>query len=303
MKRLDTNPIEEDKNELKLVSCVRNENLRLPYFLEYYRKLGVNCFFFIDNDSTDGTLDFLLSQDDAHVFHTRESYAESQFGLKWTQELREKYCCGSWTLTLDPDELLYFPNSGQETLMELTKRMDQSNYDALPAFLLDMYSNSSLQKSIYKRGDDFLKACNYFDSDSYYQTNKLGIPLRGGPRFRIFWDNSEEVSKPPLLLKTPLVKWKSGLFYKNPHIIEGVQNSHFTGALLHFKFFSNFHLKASEEAARKEHWNEASEYVRYFKKVTANPNLNFMYEGSQAFENSQQLIRLGLMKGFESIGD
>ena len=35
-----------------LVFCTqRNERIRLPYFLKYYREMGVGQFFFVDNDS------------------------------------------------------------------------------------------------------------------------------------------------------------------------------------------------------------------------------------------------------------
>ena len=45
-------------------STVRNEIVRLPHFLAHYRKLGVNHFLFVDNDSDDGTTAFLAEQPD-----------------------------------------------------------------------------------------------------------------------------------------------------------------------------------------------------------------------------------------------
>src|SRR5262245_53663554 len=37
-----------------LVAVVRNEIQRLPGFLSHYRRLGIDRFMFIDNDSSDG---------------------------------------------------------------------------------------------------------------------------------------------------------------------------------------------------------------------------------------------------------
>ena len=43
---------------------LRNEMNRLPYFLEHYRALGVRHFLMVDNNSTDGSGDFLATQAD-----------------------------------------------------------------------------------------------------------------------------------------------------------------------------------------------------------------------------------------------
>jgi Glycosyl transferase family 2 len=60
LKRLDKHRISEDKNEIRLFGIVRNENLRLPYFLDYHRSIGVARFFIVDNDSGDGTAVFSI---------------------------------------------------------------------------------------------------------------------------------------------------------------------------------------------------------------------------------------------------
>lgn len=62
------------KDDILMFSTLRNEKLRLPYFLHYYREMGVNHFFFVDNDSNDGSLDYLADQPDVSVWHTRSSY-------------------------------------------------------------------------------------------------------------------------------------------------------------------------------------------------------------------------------------
>jgi len=47
-------------DDLLLFCTQRNEKVRLPYFLNYYRDMGVGHFFFVDNDSTDGSDEFLV---------------------------------------------------------------------------------------------------------------------------------------------------------------------------------------------------------------------------------------------------
>ena len=58
MVRLDAHAIPHDKNEIRFFATMRNEGLRLPYLLDYYRQLGVKRFFIVSNGSTDETEPF-----------------------------------------------------------------------------------------------------------------------------------------------------------------------------------------------------------------------------------------------------
>ena len=65
-------PIQTD--DLLAVGCLRNERLRLPGFLEHHRRMGVNRFLLIDNNSDDGSTEFLSLQKDVCLFHTSERF-------------------------------------------------------------------------------------------------------------------------------------------------------------------------------------------------------------------------------------
>ena len=60
-----TNLIAPD--HILLFSTLRNERIRLPYFLRYYRNLGVNHFLIVDNDSDDGSREYLQAQPDVSL--------------------------------------------------------------------------------------------------------------------------------------------------------------------------------------------------------------------------------------------
>ncbi len=93
-------------SDILLFSTQRNEGVRLPYFLRYYREMGVGHFFFVDNDSTDGSADYLAEQPDVSVWTTRASYKRSRFGMDWLNWLLLKHAHGHWALTVDPDEFI-----------------------------------------------------------------------------------------------------------------------------------------------------------------------------------------------------
>ena len=50
------------KNSILAFTTLRNERVRLSYFLDYYRDLGVDHFLIVDNGSTDGSREYLLEQ-------------------------------------------------------------------------------------------------------------------------------------------------------------------------------------------------------------------------------------------------
>ena len=109
LERRDTNKLTIASNEVLCCVAVRNESMRLPYFLKYYRQKKVTRFFIIDNDSTDGTLEYLLAQADVHVWSSTLSFRDANFGAAWFELLMRRYGLGHWVLIVDADELLYYP--------------------------------------------------------------------------------------------------------------------------------------------------------------------------------------------------
>ncbi len=59
IRNVDDKKIEIEKNQVLLFSILRNESLRLPHFLEYYKSLGVDRFFFVDNNSSDSSKEII----------------------------------------------------------------------------------------------------------------------------------------------------------------------------------------------------------------------------------------------------
>ena len=64
-------------------STVRNESLGLPTFLAHYRQLEVRHSFFVSNNSTDSTNDYLAAQPDVSLWISAHSYKLSRFGMDW----------------------------------------------------------------------------------------------------------------------------------------------------------------------------------------------------------------------------
>ncbi|UMA64256.1 glycosyltransferase family 2 protein [Roseivivax marinus] len=291
-------------SDLLLFSTARNEGVRLPYFLKYYREMGVNHFLIVDNDSTDGSLDWLASQPDVSVWHTRHSYKRARFGVDWLNWLQMKYAHGHWCLVVDPDELFLYPFCDTRPLRALTDWLDASSIKSFSAMLLDMYPKGRIDEEPYRAGQDPLEVAPWFDAGNYTITRnpRFGnLWIQGGPRSRVFFPEAPE--KAPALNKIPLVKWDRRYAYvSSTHMLlpRGLNlvydewgGEKASGVLLHTKFLDTFTSKAEEELTRREHYGASKEYVAYAAGLKDNPQL--WCKWSERYINWRQLEILGLM--------
>ena len=287
---------------VRVFGVFRNESLRIPYFFEYYRSLGVTEFVVVDNDSTDGTRDWLLQQTDTHVYEGVGSFLKARFGYRWLAQLLEIYGRGRWCIIADADELFTFPFCETRSVNDLVSFLEAQGDSALFALLLDMYANSPFDEVRYDGGMDPLEVCSYFDPDSHYLWKSADFEsressvgeyphfYRGGMRHRVF-------GVAPCLNKIPLLRYGSGVrLHPGAHFIEGARISRLRGVVLHFKFFRDFPGRVFQEMERKEHYNQGEQYKYYARALRANPQLNPYCERSQQYLNSLQFVSLQLMR-------
>jgi Glycosyl transferase family 2 len=287
-----------------LLSTLRNERVRLPYFLRYYRNLGVDHFLIVDNDSDDGSREYLAKQKDVSLWTTKGSYKRSHFGVDWLNHLQRRHCHGHWCLTVDVDEFLIYPFCETRPLRALTDWLDASAIRSFSAMLLDMYPKGPVNAQPYAEDQDPFEIAQYFDSGNYaikrnaWQGN---LWIQGGPRARVFF--ADNPAKAPALNKTPLVKWHRSYAYESStHMLlprglnlvydqSGGEKA--SGCLLHAKFLDTFSAKAAEEMDRRQHYANSAEYKAYAEGLAAQPD--FWCKWSEKYINWRQLEILGLM--------
>lgn len=331
LEQVTGDPPAASRGEIRAFAACRNERLRLPAFLKHYRELGVSRFLIVDNESTDGTTEYLAAQPDVHLFRTASRYSEAGMGIDWVNTLLARFGVDVWCVTVDIDELLLYPGSERAPLADFTKYLDANGADACACMLLDMYPGGRLKDSAYAAGDDIVGAAPCFDPGPYQRVSVErcpGILIRGGMRERIFypefrargvgaklfdamlyrgalrtplirdieWVRALRRPTPPCLTKVPLVRWDATSKYlQSTHWISPKSVAPETGVLLHMKFLHDFHARALQEVARSEHYDGASEYRRYARRLDENPQLTLAFDGSTRFKGTAQLVELGLM--------
>ncbi|MFY0682043.1 MAG: glycosyltransferase family 2 protein [Thalassovita sp.] len=292
------------KGDILVVCTMRNEKIRLPYFLDYYRSKGVNHFLFVDNDSTDGSTAALKGMQDVSVWTTSASYKSATFGVDWMNHLMRKYAHGHWTLVVDPDEFFVYPFCDTRPIRGLTDWLDNSSIRSFSAMLIDLYPKGKIGAQPYRAGQDPVEIANWFDSGNYtIQRNwrYWNLWIQGGPRSRVFFPDKPK--KAPALNKIPLVKWDRKFAYvSSTHMLlpRGLNLTYdewggekASGALLHTKFLNTFDEKAKEEMERGQHYGNSVEYIAYAENSIADTDL--WCKWSEKYINWRQLEILGLM--------
>lgn len=283
---------------------LRNERVRLPYFLEYYRLLGIDHFLVVDNASTDGSREYLMAQPDVSLWWTDASYKRSRFGMDWINYLLRRHGSGHWCLTVDPDEFLVYPHVTARPLRGLTDWLESSGHRSLSAMLLDMYPKGGIEQATYAEGQNPFEIACWFDPANYAirKNHRFGnLWIQGGPRARVFF--ADDPGAAPALNKIPLVRWQRRYAYaSSTHMLlprslnivydeDGGEMA--SGILLHAKFLSTFAEKSAEELQRRQHYANSQEYMAYSRGLEE--TVDFWCPQSERFVNWRQLEDLGLM--------
>ena len=276
--RIDGRPISDNREEIRAFLITWNDSLRLESALKHYRRLGVHRFFVADCGSTDGTLDRLSAAPDVHGFS-----ATGDDSLAWLNTLLNTYGAGHWTLTVDTSEMFIYPNYEELELPLFCRYLNHVGAQAVPCVSLDMYAASPLADAVHRPGTPLLGTCSYFDVAPYQMVRTDVCPyfeIHGGLRQRLA---GKPASGPPAVLsRVPLVRWQNGMQYLRgtanitPAIVAAMM-----GALLRFDFLSDHRDRAGSDIAVDE-------------------STNLYADASVKFENSAQLVKLGLMSTAKS---
>ena len=280
-----------NQNSITVVCVLRDEELLLPKFIEHYQNLGVTHFIFIDNGSTDTSIELIqkFCDEECRIILTYDSYAASNFGIDWAHKQLDLFCKNSWCSVVDVDEFILLDNN--QSLKDLAQEMSSQKSNVCEFALCEFYP-----KSFPKTVDPFdpFAHSNYFDNfndkDNYFKGKCAGnsFIIKGGVRHRVFSEgkannNSCCLNKKSFyyydfydthslsvgmhwLLPKDFTDWNnySNWQTNNQHI------NYFKDKkiIAHFKFVKPDLIKYFDQRlSRNEDWNNSSEYLLYKTKM------------------------------------
>ncbi|WP_245190947.1 glycosyltransferase family 2 protein [Jannaschia formosa] len=290
--------------DVLVFSTMRNEALRLPWWLAHLRALGVGHFLIVDNGSDDGSPGMLAGEPDVSLWSTADGYKSSRFGVDWLTVLMRRHGHGHWCLTVDADELPVYAHHDGRNLRALTGWLDHVGRRSMGFLMLDLYPRGRLGETAYRAGQDPVEALPFFDAGNYVATRQPKLQnlwVQGGVRSRMFF--ATEPRRGPTLSKVPLIRWHRDYAYVSSthtalprelnHVYDRDGGEAPTGVLLHTKFLPNILAKSEEEKARRQHFENSDLYRGYYDALTGDPVL--WCARSTRYHGWRQLEALGLM--------
>jgi hypothetical protein len=292
------------KDELIVLAQVRNSRPYLGSFIAHYLSLGAKHIVFLDNVSTDGTVEALRNHENVTVLRTALPFRIYNVAMR--QYLIERFGKGCWTLLVDVDELFDYPFSDVVSLDALLNYLNERSYTAVVAHMLEMFSEEPISRDASLSHDEPLQEkYEYYDVSNIdrkrYERLAKGTGnvvsnedievLRGGIRNTIFGNWA-------LLLKHPLVFLDDKLkpMDLSEHWVANARLADFSGVLYHYKFTNRFYedvRRSVEERNRSDRGTER--YSKFLEVLERNASLQVRQETARRLESTDDLLDCGFV--------
>ena len=326
------NDLTNHKSEgVTLLSRVKDEIFFMGPFLSHYRSLGVKRFIFIDDNSSDGTREFLFEQSDCMVLGSSYTYcggypiastALKDFKIKgtkniWLNLLLRKFSINNWAIYADADEFLRLPDN--ICIDDIVMLLEKSGSNAAWTLMLDVYPRSI---------SDLTKMCNdealnrskewFFDGVKHFELNSGSIPklIYGGSRARLmqkfrvgrlmksyFRGNVRrligKVPKYNNLTKAMLVKIPEDGYFKGPHTPWFTINTDILLPFEHYKFCGNIFERSRYAITSGVYTLDSFQYVDIFDLLSTmeRESGSFICKISKSTRNFQNYVDSGNVQG------
>lgn len=276
------------QEDVIVICVVKNDIIKLKRFISHYRKLGIKKFIILDNNSDDGSVQWLLKQDDVIILQTKMKYTSSR-RVGWINRIIAHYGDNRWYIIVDSDEFLVYNDCENKNIQDLIKYCKENNMVRLKAIMLDMYAN--YQYYINGNIADFYEQCVYFDK-KYTSKDQYSNLIYGGPRERVF-----NVSA--CLTKYPLFYFRKNDIQCNSHYLypynENIRKE-CNLVLKHYKFLPGELEKYKKIAKEGNYYNGSQEYKSYINVIEKKKVLDFMFEDTEKYINSNSLAKINVYK-------
>ncbi|MEM0977707.1 MAG: glycosyltransferase family 2 protein [Pseudomonadota bacterium] len=280
-----------------VVVCVlKNGVTFVDAFIAHHKAIGFGHFIFLDNGSSDGTLEALLKHECVSVFQTSLSYRYFKDGMAYW--LLKRFGGKNWTLKADIDEFLDFPQSEHLSVTDVLDHFKASGKFAVPLHMVDMYPAKVSRKD---DGEDWLQTNTYFEAKSMrsltydflfrrkhgFVSNQVNGYI-GGVRERVF-DVTNWLTKGMLLIPE-----KCG-YLRDNHFLVGCRYSDTSFVLKHYRFAARFFENVEKICASGSHFSGSVLYFPIKERLSGVDELHlFMPQVSLTYTSSLSPYEAGI---------
>lgn len=301
--------VNKHKSDVIVICLIKNGEIYIKSFIEHYKQVGVKHIFFMDNGSTDQTLNIASKYNEVTIFECRLPFNEYKLAMRIY--LAETFGNDGWCLSVDIDEFWEFPFYNQIPLSQFIDYMDEYEFTGCVAHQLDLFGEGVLSKQ--NKNNNLLSDLKYFDISNVYvwRNSSKNDDKPIDKRLLVFYDENECSSDiipvlangvrwslfgiTPILTKIALFKLVHSVvpFEKSSHRIKGAILADVSCVLLHKLLNNNLFNKAVWCANEGSYFNNSAHYKQIVKKFEAVPIQLPIY--SKIYRHVNDLINLNFI--------
>jgi hypothetical protein len=287
--------------ELVVLCLVRDGRPYVRSFVEHYSSMGAKHLVFLDNGSTDGTVEALKGYDNVTVLRTVLPFKEYQGVMK--RYLVRRFGQGRWSLYVDIDELFDYPYSDVVGLDSLLGYLNRNSYTAVVAQMLDMFPEEPLTGRPSSLDEPLKERHRFYDisnlkrwritehkrcpPDNTYGSDDIAA-FSGGILWTVF-GVSNFLTKHPLMFLDDKLRPLAG-----SHWVSNAKVADFTCVLYHYKFLDG-HLQrqatqAAQERKSRLNYKGADRYRQYSELLKKTSSLSIRADTSRELNSVNDLV-------------
>ena len=290
-----------NSDELIVFCLVRDGRPYVRSFVEHYLSLGVRHIIFMDNGSTDGTIEVASEYENVTVFRSILPFKVYQMQMK--QYMMERFAYNRWSLCVDIDELFDYPYSDVVGLNAFLNYLSEQSFTAVVTQMLDMFSEDPVIDAATHDKDERLKErykfydiANMHMHDYKTHTGICGpgnsiasdeiTIYKDGVKGVVFSGNTPVLTKHALVFLDERIRPMDG----NAHKVSNAKVADITCVLFHYKFTNNLY-EAVRLAVERENYNKNSrKHKMYLKTLEQKPSLQLKSETSRQLKDVNELV-------------
>ena len=298
-----TEEVTYEPDELVVLCLLRDGRPYIRSFVEHYASMSVKHMVFLDNGSTDGTVEALEKYDNVTVLRAKLPFRNYQLSMR--RYLIRRFGRGRWSLTVDIDELFDYPYSDVVSLGSLLRYLNEKHCTAVVGQMLDMFSAKALSNAVGEKNelassrDEPLKELHRFYDISgvrvqeYYSAGGYNNVLaneeikwfRDGIK-TILFDHHAMLSKHPLIFFDGKIIPVDGTM----HRVSNARVADFSCVLFHYKLLDRLYGQALRAVSEKNYPNRYGKYEKYVSALEASPELQIKRETAREIKSVNELV-------------
>jgi hypothetical protein len=285
--------IDLPQDKAVVLCLVKNGDVYIDEFIDYYQKMGFAHVVILDNGSDDETVQRACYYENVTVLQTLADYKTKKVALK--DALLRNFGSGKWSLLVDIDEFFQYPFMDILPLDIFLSYLNENNFTSLVSHMIDMVPDTTIGELCLNNISNIHTEEWFFD---YSNIKKYMYPEESNeitnPEIHWWYGGIRETvfkTRGFCLSKHPLNYGDENLMVINGHVTGNRRVADITGLLLHYKYLGDIYNRTRRAVLEKNYFRDSKEYRIYLEKFDNEKDRSFTSPTSIKYVNHRTMIK------------